>query len=66
MDAPSKKRRPSVVPVQRQNDRVGVWDDDEGVFTQANRRGPSQFVQTEGKKFMMWLLCCLFGRYFDL
>ena len=66
MDAPSKKRRRSVVPVQRQNDRVGVWDDEGGVFSQANPRGPSQFVQTEGKKFMMWLLCCLFGRYFDL
>ncbi len=48
MDSSSKKRRRSVVPVQRQDGRVGVWDDNGGVFTQANPLGPSQIVQTEG------------------
>jgi hypothetical protein len=41
------KRRRSVVPIQRS--RVGVWDDNGGVFTQENPRGSSQIVPEESK-----------------
>ena len=38
MESVSKKRRHSVVPKQKKDDRIGKWDENGGVFTQENPR----------------------------
>jgi hypothetical protein len=60
MESSSNKRHLSDDPDQPENDGVGVWEYEGGIFTQENPRGPSQFVQTECK-ILFYLLFILDG-----
>jgi hypothetical protein len=52
MDRHALKHRRGVIPVQRDKLRIGVWDEDGGVFTQENPRwSASQVEETESKLF---------------
>ncbi len=52
MDRLSLKRCRGVIPVQRDKQRIGVWDDEGGVFTQENPRwSASQVEEPESKLF---------------
>jgi hypothetical protein len=52
MDRPASKRRRSVIPIQRDQTRVGVWDDEGGVFTQENPRWSAPQSQEPESKIL--------------
>jgi hypothetical protein len=52
MDRQSLKRRKAVIPVQRDRQRIGVWNDEGGVFTQENPRWSSSLVEEPESKLI--------------